>query len=141
MRSKAQDLLTWTNPVAYIKALEHLPRPPLILSGTSSARVGSSWTGAVFLNWSILLAIIQGIMETGIVNCPVAVRMQPAARLFSFPSPENPSRTAKCDPFIAGKLCGTYAGKFQTGQPLTCPFAKLIEHILLSSSIDIKFAE
>jgi hypothetical protein len=141
MRSKAQDLLTWLNPVAYIKALGRLPRPPLIIDGVSSANVASSQTGALFLNWSILLAVLEGIMETGIVNCPVALRMQPAARLFEFPSPENPNLATKCDSFIAEKLCGTYAGSFMPGQPLACPFANLIQKIFLLPSIDIQFPE
>src|SRR5262249_46649078 len=140
-RRKSEDLLTWIDPVAYIKALHLLPRPHIIVSGTSSARVASSWIGALFLNWSILLSILEGIMETGIVHCAVAARMQPVSRLLSFPNPKDPSVSTNCDPFIAEKLCGTYPGQFQAGQPLTCPFANLIQKMFLASSIEIQIPE
>ncbi len=118
--------------------------PPILFAG-ARARIASSEKSAIFIAWSILLEALEGVMETGIVDCPVKGRMQPLGRMIQFPDPLETSENTNCEPFIAAGRCGTYAGAFTSGQPRFCPFALVINRMLRSGNglqmIELQFEE
>jgi hypothetical protein len=138
MRSKANDLLSWINPIEYIKTMHNLPKPPLRLA-PGFARVSSSQEGANFLIWSILIDFVEGVMLGDKVECAIAKRLSPAIELFQFPDPADSRRQTNCRPFVEQGTCGSYNGKYLPGQPYSCPFAGALENLTKQGKIEVQF--
>jgi hypothetical protein len=140
MLSKAEDLCRWVDPVAYVRSLKQLPLPPLHLA-PGNVGFASSRHGAIFLSWSMLLGILEGVMRTGQAECVVATNLAPVMTLFNFPDPTDPTRSTQCHRFVEQRLCGRYDGRFLPGQPPQCPFANLIARLGEGSGIPFRFEE
>jgi len=126
----------WVDPVAYLKGIDTLPHPPIYYS-EDEASVTSSRRGALFLTWSMLLAALDGFVESGRILCPVRTHMGPVAKVVNFRDPDAEEKTTTCEQFVNDKCCGTFDGTFEKRQPQTCPFAGVVRVFIEGSVLNL----
>ena len=91
--------MSFFDPVAYLKGIDTLPHPPIYYS-EDEASVTSSRRGALFLTWSMLLAALDGFVESGRILCPVRTHMGPVAKVVNFRDPDAEEKTTTCEQFV-----------------------------------------
>jgi hypothetical protein len=72
---------------------------------------------------------MEGIVETGVVLCPILSMSPHMANSIEFEDPIDSSRQTNCIPFISEGRCGRFDGRFMSTQP-RCPFAVMMESLV-----------
>lgn len=129
IRTKAQDLRQWFLPIDYVRDAHRLPEPPLQSIPGAGAISRNREQGLRFIWWNFLLALMQGIAETGTVLCPIMDHAPELGARLRFAAPGSTTEDTNCVPFIEHRHCGRFDGRFLATQP-RCPFVECLETLL-----------